>query len=67
VTLGDVMRGDLPAILTFNYSDCPMLCNVQLTGLTTALPKVGTRDRRRIPATRARAMQCFRSGPSSAS
>jgi len=41
VSLGDVMRGDLPAILTFNYSDCPMLCSVQLNGLTAALPKVG--------------------------
>jgi protein SCO1 len=43
VTLGDVLRGDLPAILTFNYSDCPMLCSVQLNGLTAALPKVGER------------------------
>lgn len=42
-TLGDVLRGGLPAILTFNYSDCPMLCSVQLNGLTAALPKVGTR------------------------
>ena len=41
VTLGDVMHGELPAILTFNYSDCPMLCSVQLNGLTAALPKVG--------------------------
>jgi protein SCO1/2 len=41
VTLGDVLRGGLPAILTFNYSDCPMLCSVQLNGLTAALPKVG--------------------------
>jgi protein SCO1/2 len=41
VTLGDVMRGGLPVILTFNYSDCPMLCSVQLNGLTAALPKVG--------------------------
>src|SRR5262249_50279301 len=41
VTLGDVLRGDLPAILTFNYSDCPMLCSVQLNGLTAVLPKVG--------------------------
>ncbi|HEX4422428.1 MAG TPA: SCO family protein [Kofleriaceae bacterium] len=41
VTLGQVMRGGLPAILTFNYSDCPMLCSVQLNGLTAALPKVG--------------------------
>lgn len=41
VRLGDILRGDLPAILTFNYSDCPMLCSVQLNGLTAALPKVG--------------------------
>lgn len=41
VTLGDVLRGGLPAILTFNYSDCPMLCNLQLNGLTAALPRVG--------------------------
>jgi protein SCO1/2 len=37
-TLGDVLRGELPTILTFNYSDCPQLCNLQLTGLTAALP-----------------------------
>jgi protein SCO1/2 len=41
VTLGEVLRGELPAILTFNYSDCPMLCSVQLNGLTAALPRVG--------------------------
>lgn len=41
VRLGDVLRGGLPAILTFNYSDCPMLCSVQLNGLTAALPRVG--------------------------
>jgi protein SCO1/2 len=41
VTLGEVLRGGLPVILTFNYSDCPMLCSVQLNGLTAALPKVG--------------------------
>jgi protein SCO1/2 len=38
VTLGEVLHGELPTILTFNYSDCPMLCSVQLNGLTTALP-----------------------------
>lgn len=41
VALGEVLRGDLPAILTFNYSDCPMLCSVQLNGLTASLPAVG--------------------------
>lgn len=38
VTLGEVLRGGLPTILTFNYSDCPMLCSVQLNGLVAALP-----------------------------
>ncbi|MBA3463779.1 MAG: SCO family protein, partial [Deltaproteobacteria bacterium] len=40
VTLGELLRGDLPTILTFNYSDCPMLCSLQLNGLTAALPKI---------------------------
>ena len=42
ITLGEALGGGLPAILTFNYSDCPMLCNVLLNGLTAALPVVGT-------------------------
>jgi protein SCO1 len=42
-TLGDVLRGELPAILTFNYADCPMLCNLQLNGLMAALPGVAER------------------------
>lgn len=40
VTLGEVLHGDLPTILTFNYADCPMLCSLQLNGLTAALPLV---------------------------
>ena len=43
ITLGRALAGGLPAILTFNYSDCPMLCSVQLNGLTAALPAVGER------------------------
>ena len=39
-TLGDVVRGELPTILTFNYSECPMLCSLQLNGLTAALPEI---------------------------
>jgi protein SCO1/2 len=39
-TLGEVLRGELPTILTFNYADCPMLCSLQLNGLTAALPGV---------------------------
>nr|HEX4315165.1 SCO family protein [Kofleriaceae bacterium] len=40
VTLGDVIHGDVPTILTFNYTDCPMLCSLELNGLTAALPGV---------------------------
>lgn len=40
VSLGQLLTGELPTILTFNYSDCPMLCSLQLNGLTAALPKV---------------------------
>jgi protein SCO1/2 len=40
VTLGEVLEGELPTILTFNYSDCPMLCNLQLNGLTAVLPAI---------------------------
>jgi protein SCO1/2 len=39
-TLGDVLRGELPTILTFNYADCPMLCSLQLNGLVAALPGI---------------------------
>jgi protein SCO1/2 len=39
-TLGEVLRGELPTILTFNYSNCPMLCSLQLNGLVAALPGV---------------------------
>ena len=39
-TLGDVLRGEVPTILTFNYADCPMLCSLQLNGLMAALPGV---------------------------
>jgi protein SCO1/2 len=53
VTLGHVLQpaaepgklvtagaNDLPTIITFNYSECPMLCSLQLNGLMTALPEV---------------------------
>ncbi|MBA2541339.1 MAG: SCO family protein, partial [Deltaproteobacteria bacterium] len=39
VSLGEVLTGDLPTILTFNYADCPMLCSQQLNGLTAAMPE----------------------------
>jgi protein SCO1 len=41
VTLGEVIAAEpLPVILTFNYSDCPLLCSMQLNGLTAAMPEV---------------------------
>jgi len=36
VRLADVIA-DRPVILTFNYSNCPMLCSVQLHGLVDAM------------------------------
>lgn len=40
-TLGEVLAGDIPTILTFNYTDCPMLCSLQLNGLQKVLPDLG--------------------------
>ena len=43
ITLRQVVTGDLPTILTFNYADCPMLCSQQLNGLTAAMPGAAKR------------------------
>ncbi len=43
VTLGSVLGGDMPTILTFNYSDCPQLCSLQLNGLLASLPLVAVK------------------------
>lgn len=40
VTLGDYLHADVPVILTFNYSSCPMLCSLQLTGFVEGLKKL---------------------------
>ncbi len=40
VALSKYVRGALPIIFTLNYSDCPMLCSLQLTGLVAALGKL---------------------------
>lgn len=40
VALGDLVRGDLPVVLTFNYSSCPMLCSMQLDGVVDGLGAV---------------------------
>jgi protein SCO1/2 len=43
VTLGELLAGDIPTILTFNYSSCPNLCSYQLNGLVQALPALAWR------------------------
>jgi protein SCO1 len=40
VTLGDYLHDERPVILTFNYSSCPMLCSLQLTGFVDGLKKL---------------------------
>ena len=40
VTIGDYLHGNLPVILTFNYSSCPMLCSLQLTAFVTGLKEL---------------------------
>ena len=37
VRLGDFFDGKRPVILTFNYSDCPMLCSLQLSRFVAGL------------------------------
>lgn len=37
---GYFFQGSKPAIITLNYSDCPMLCNVQLSQLSKTLSKL---------------------------
>jgi protein SCO1/2 len=37
VRFGDFFDGKRPVILTLNYSNCPMLCSLQLTGLFQGL------------------------------
>ncbi|MEQ9411823.1 MAG: SCO family protein [Fuerstiella sp.] len=39
-TLEQFFDGQRPVVLTFNYSDCPMLCKLQLHGLVESLKKV---------------------------
>lgn len=41
VALFELLRGGRPALLTLNYADCPMLCNLQLDGLAEGLRGVG--------------------------
>jgi len=40
VTLAKYFDGEHPVVLTLNYSSCPMLCSLQLTGLFDGLKKL---------------------------
>ena len=40
VQLGDYFDGQRPVLLSFNYSDCPKLCSVQLQNMTLALREI---------------------------
>jgi protein SCO1 len=40
VTLAQYFDGRRPTILTLNYSNCPMLCSLQLNGLVDAMQKM---------------------------
>lgn len=37
LTLGKIINGEKPVLLSLNYSDCPMLCGQQLNGLVDTL------------------------------
>lgn len=40
IQFGHLFKGNHPVLLSFNYSDCPQLCNVQLNNLVTALHNI---------------------------
>lgn len=40
VTLAQLVDGSRPVIFTLNYSNCPMLCSLQLSGLVQVLGKL---------------------------
>jgi len=40
VRTGDLFDGTRPVILSFNYSDCPKLCSVQLENMVDALSQI---------------------------
>lgn len=40
VLYDELVRGELPTILTMNYSDCPMLCSLQLNALVDSMKQL---------------------------
>jgi protein SCO1/2 len=43
IKIGDYFDGKQPIMLSFNYSDCPKLCSVQLENMTLALREVASK------------------------
>ena len=43
VRISDLFDGKRPVMLSFNYSDCPKLCSVQLENMTLALREVDSK------------------------
>ena len=37
ITLGEILSSEKPLLLSLNYSDCPMLCRLQLNGLVDGM------------------------------
>ncbi|MEZ6090761.1 MAG: SCO family protein [Pirellulaceae bacterium] len=40
VVLGEYFKSEIPVLLTLNYSDCPMLCSMQLNKLVESLSEL---------------------------
>lgn len=40
IALGDIIDGQRPVLLSLNYSDCPMLCGLQLNGLVSSMKEL---------------------------
>ena len=40
IKIGDIFDGQQPVVLSFNYSNCPKLCSVQLENMATSLRKI---------------------------
>ena len=40
IRIGDIFDGKQPVILSFNYSNCPKLCSVQLENMAIAMRKI---------------------------
>ncbi|MBM99315.1 MAG: SCO family protein [Planctomycetaceae bacterium] len=37
ISLGSIFKGERPIILSLNYAECPLLCQLQLTGLVNGM------------------------------